>query len=150
MVIWVAGTMFKDLGHSDSEITIATREHLGGVVAQAVLAAFLDMYRTKKFFVLAMEFVMAALLAGIAASLRLPKLLRVVHHHDVGRGVCVSDAGHLHRRRVHHLARQIEASGVHRHPGHVVETWAASSPRRWWCGFAGSLKARGYETKTRG
>src|SRR5262245_36143302 len=69
MVIWVAGTMFKDLGHSDAEITLAT-----GAVAIAwslkpLWAAFLDMVKTKKFFVIAMELSMAALLACAALAL---------------------------------------------------------------------------------
>ena len=69
MVIWVAGTMFKDLGHSDAEITLAT-----GTVAIAwslkpLWAAFLDMVKTKKFFVIAMELAIAALLACVALSL---------------------------------------------------------------------------------
>ena len=55
MVIGVAGTLFKDLGHSDGEITIA----LGSIGLAWSLkpfwAAFLDMFRTKRFFVLTMK-----------------------------------------------------------------------------------------------
>src|SRR5690606_20397263 len=56
MVIWVAGTMFKDLGHSDSEITLATASIGLAWSLKPFWAAFLDMFRTKKFFVLLMEF----------------------------------------------------------------------------------------------
>ena len=72
MVIWVAGTMFKDLGHSDGEITLATASIGLAWSLKPFWAAFLDMYRTKKFFVLAMEFLMAALLLGVALALPLP------------------------------------------------------------------------------
>src|SRR5690242_16979512 len=69
MVIWVAGTMFKDLGRSDTDITLATASI--GIVwsLKPFWASFLDMYRTKKFFVLAMEFFMAVVLGGIALAL---------------------------------------------------------------------------------
>jgi PAT family beta-lactamase induction signal transducer AmpG len=78
MVNWVAGTMFKDLGHSDSEITLAT-----GLIGllwafKPLWAAFLDMYRTKKFWVLASEFFMTALLAAVALALHLPSYFGIV------------------------------------------------------------------------
>ena len=78
MVIWVAGTMFKDLGHSDGEITLATASIGLAWSLKPFWAAFLDMYRTKKFFVLAMEFLMAALLIGVALALPLPNYFQVV------------------------------------------------------------------------
>ena len=47
IVIWVAGTMFKDLGNSDGQITVATASI--GIMwsLKPLWAAFLDMYRTK-------------------------------------------------------------------------------------------------------
>ncbi len=78
MVIWVAGTMFKDLGHSDSEITIATASVGIAWSLKPLWAAFLDMFRTKKFFVLTMECVMAAVLLGIAFALPLPNYFQVI------------------------------------------------------------------------
>src|SRR4030095_4079709 len=69
IVIWVAGTMFKDLGRSDAEITIATATIGIAWSLKPLWAAFLDMARTKKFFVLVSEIVIAALLAGIALAL---------------------------------------------------------------------------------
>ena len=73
LVIWVAGTMYKDLGHSDSQITLATASIGIAWSLKPIWAAFLDMYRTKKFFVLWMEIVIAALLCAIAVALPLPK-----------------------------------------------------------------------------
>src|SRR5216110_4086152 len=72
MVIWVAGTMFKDLGHSDGEITLATASI--GIVwsLKPLWAAFLDMYRTKRFFVLAMQFAISSLFLLLALALELP------------------------------------------------------------------------------
>lgn len=78
MVIWVAGTMFKDLGHSDSEITLSTASI--GIMwsLKPLYAGFLDMFRTKKFWVIAMEFVMAGVLGLWASSLALPNYFMVV------------------------------------------------------------------------
>src|SRR6185436_14869928 len=78
MVIWVAGTMFKDLGHSDGEITLATASIGIAWSLKPLWAAFLDMYRTKKFFVLATEFAMSALFAAMALALPLPGSFRIV------------------------------------------------------------------------
>jgi PAT family beta-lactamase induction signal transducer AmpG len=72
MVIWVTGTLFKDLGHSDTEITLATGSV--GIVwsLKPLWAGFLDMFRTKKFFVLSMEFVIAGLFVLMGLALNLP------------------------------------------------------------------------------
>ena len=77
MVIWVAGTMFKDLGHSDGQITLATASIGIAWSLKPLWAAFLDMYRTKKFFVLLMEVLMAVLLCGIALCLPLPNYFQI-------------------------------------------------------------------------
>jgi PAT family beta-lactamase induction signal transducer AmpG len=78
VVIWVAGTMFKDLGYSDTEITLNTAGI--GIVwsLKPFWAAFLDMHRTKKFWVLATEFFMSALLAAIALALHLHSYFRII------------------------------------------------------------------------
>ncbi len=78
MVIWVAGTMFKDLGYSDSEITLNTAGIGIAWSLKPFWAAFLDMYRTKKFWVLSMEFFMASLLAAVALALHLPNFFPIV------------------------------------------------------------------------
>lgn len=78
MVIWVAGTMFKDLGHSDSEITLYTASI--GIMwsLKPLYAGFLDMFKTKKFWVVAMEFLMAATIGVWALSLALPNYFLVI------------------------------------------------------------------------
>ena len=70
MVIWVAGTMFKDLGRSDGEITLGTASI--GIVwsLKPLWAPLLDRRRTKKFWVLAMEMALAVLLGVTAVALR--------------------------------------------------------------------------------
>jgi PAT family beta-lactamase induction signal transducer AmpG len=78
IVIWVAGTMFKDLGHTDAEITMSTASIGLAWSLKPFWAAFLDMFKTKKFFVVATEYLMAALLLGIAVSLRLPSYFTAV------------------------------------------------------------------------
>ncbi|MFG6457504.1 MFS transporter [Roseateles sp. BYS96W] len=77
LIIWVAGTMLKDLGHSDGEITLATASIGIAWSLKPLWAAFLDMFKTKKFFVLWMEVVMAALLCAIAVSLPLPNYFQI-------------------------------------------------------------------------
>ena len=78
MVIWVAGTMFKDLGHSDTEITLYTAST--GIMwsLKPFYAGFLDMFRTKKFWVVAMEILMAGVLGIWATSLALPNYFMVI------------------------------------------------------------------------
>jgi PAT family beta-lactamase induction signal transducer AmpG len=72
IVTWAAGTMLKDLGHSDGEITVATAFVGLAWSLKPLWAAFLDMYRTKKFFVVSMEATMTVLLAAMALALRMP------------------------------------------------------------------------------
>lgn len=69
MVIWVAGTLFKDLGHSDTEIALATGSVALAWSLKPLWASFLDMYRTKRFWVLGMQFLLAAVLGLMAAAL---------------------------------------------------------------------------------
>jgi PAT family beta-lactamase induction signal transducer AmpG len=76
-VIWVAGTMFKDLGRSDTEITLATASIGIAWSLKPLWAAFLDMFATKKFFVIAMECLMAVLLILLALALRLDNYFEV-------------------------------------------------------------------------
>jgi PAT family beta-lactamase induction signal transducer AmpG len=71
MVMGVAGTMLKDLGHSDGEITLATASIGMAWSLKPFWAAFLDMWKTKKFFVLTTEWAMAAILVVWALLLQL-------------------------------------------------------------------------------
>lgn len=78
MVIWVAGTLFKDLGHSDGDITVSLASIGLAWSLKPFWAAFLDMFRTKRFFVLTMELLMAVLLGLVALALPLPNYFQVV------------------------------------------------------------------------
>jgi PAT family beta-lactamase induction signal transducer AmpG len=78
MVIWVAGTMFKDLGHSDSQITVGTASIGIAWSLKPLWAAFLDMARTKRFWVLLTESAMCVLLAFVAMALRMQSYFTVV------------------------------------------------------------------------
>jgi PAT family beta-lactamase induction signal transducer AmpG len=78
LVIWVAGTMFKDLGHSDGEITLATASVGVAWSLKPFWASFLDTFKTKRFWVLTMEFAMAAVLALVALALPLPNYFQVI------------------------------------------------------------------------
>ncbi|MBN2531079.1 MAG: hypothetical protein JXR76_32135 [Deltaproteobacteria bacterium] len=72
MVIWVSASLFKDLGHSDGEITIAVASI--GIVwsLKPFWADFLAMFKTKKFFVLSMEFFIGVLFLLMGLALFLP------------------------------------------------------------------------------
>lgn len=61
--------MYKSLGFADSQITVAVGSIGIAWSLKPLWAAFLDMYRTKKFFVLSMEVLIAVLLLGVAMSL---------------------------------------------------------------------------------
>src|SRR5262247_1922641 len=96
LVMWVAGTLLKDLGHSDGEITIATASIGLAWSLKPLWAAFLDMFKTKKFFVLGMEYLMAALLLVFALLLSLPNyfelsigLLWVLAFSSATQDICV-------------------------------------------------------------
>ncbi|HEX7671646.1 MAG TPA: MFS transporter [Polyangiaceae bacterium] len=78
MVIWVAGTMLKDLGHTDGQITLATASIGIAWSLKPFWASFLDMFKTKKFFVLCMEYSMAAVLCLIALATQLPNYFHLV------------------------------------------------------------------------
>jgi PAT family beta-lactamase induction signal transducer AmpG len=78
LVIWVAGTMFKDLGHTDTDIALATGSVGIAWSLKPFWASFLDMFRTKKFWVLSMELLIAVLLGFIAAALPLPGYFKII------------------------------------------------------------------------
>lgn len=78
MAVWVSGTMFKNLGHSDSEIALVTGSIGIAWSLKPFWAAFLDMFRSKKFFVLAMEVIMAGLFVAMALALKLPNYFKVI------------------------------------------------------------------------
>lgn len=64
-----AARMYKSMGYSDGQITVALGSIGVAWSLKPLWAAFLDMYRTKKFFVLSMELLLTALLVGVAMSL---------------------------------------------------------------------------------
>lgn len=64
-----AARMYKSLGYSDSQITLALGSIGVAWSLKPLWAAFLDMYGTKKLFVIAMEVLIAGLLVGVALTL---------------------------------------------------------------------------------
>jgi PAT family beta-lactamase induction signal transducer AmpG len=139
MVIWVAGTMFKDLGHSDGQITLATASIGIAWSLKPLWAAVLDMYKTKKFFVLLMEVFMAVLLCGIAVCLPLPNyfqitiaVLWVLAFASATQDICV-DGVYITTLDAKGQATYIGVQGVFWNVGRLFATAALV-----W--FAGSLK----------
>ncbi len=61
--------MYKSLGYADSQITVAIGSIGIAWSLKPLWAAFLDMYRTKRFFVISMELLIALLLLGVAMSI---------------------------------------------------------------------------------
>jgi MFS transporter, PAT family, beta-lactamase induction signal transducer AmpG len=78
LVIWVTGTMFKNLGLEDTQIALATGSVGLAWSLKPLWASFLDMYRTKKFWVLSMEVAIALLLGLMAAVLPLPNWFQII------------------------------------------------------------------------
>jgi PAT family beta-lactamase induction signal transducer AmpG len=72
MANWVIGTMLKNLGWADGPITAITGSIGIAWSLKPLWAAFLDAYRSKKYFVIATEIIMAGLLAAVGISLKLP------------------------------------------------------------------------------
>ncbi len=137
LVIWVAGTMFKDLGHSDGQITLATASVGVAWSLKPFWAAFLDMYCTKKFFVLCMELLMALVLAGMALCLPLPNyfqitiaLLWVMAFASATQDICV-DGIYITALNEKQQAAFIGVQGVFWNVGRLFGTalivWAAGS-----------------------
>ena len=72
-----AARMYKSLGYTDGQITVALGSIGVAWSLKPLWAAFLDMYRTKRFFVLTMEIAVAVLLACVAMSLPAPGFFRI-------------------------------------------------------------------------
>jgi len=147
MVIWVAGTAFKDLGHSDGEITLATASVGIAWSLKPFWAAFLDMARTKKFFVIAMEFLLAALLAGCAAAFALPSYFRVISlalwalaFASATQDICV-DGVYITSLDKKQQASWIGVQGMCWNGGRIFATAAV-------VGIAGALKNHGHDAKS--
>lgn len=77
MITYVSATMFKDLGVSDTKITLWMGLLTLMWSFKPLWAAVLDMFKTKKWFVVVMEFSIAALLAVLAFSLSLPSYFAI-------------------------------------------------------------------------
>jgi PAT family beta-lactamase induction signal transducer AmpG len=72
----MSAVMYKNLGLSNVEIALYTGSMYLPWVIKPLWSPVVEMFRTKKFFVLSMELVMATTLAGVAFSLPLPNRLR--------------------------------------------------------------------------
>ncbi|MDQ8207578.1 MFS transporter [Coraliomargarita sp. SDUM461003] len=72
MITWVAATMFKYLGHDNTDITLWVGNITLMWSLKPLWAAFLEMFKTKKWIVLVTEFSMVGLLAALALCLQLP------------------------------------------------------------------------------
>jgi PAT family beta-lactamase induction signal transducer AmpG len=74
-VSMVAAIMYKNLGLSNSEIALYTGLMYLPWTIKPLWAPIVELYRTKRFFVLTMEFAMAATFAALAVVLRMPAFL---------------------------------------------------------------------------
>ncbi len=147
MVIWVAGTMFKDLGRSDAEITVGTASIGIAWSMKPLWAPLLDMARTKRFWVVSMELVVAALLVGAALALRAPDafpavlgLLWVLAFAAASQDICV-DGIYITALDGSEQASWIGVQGMCWNGGRIFATAAVV-----W--IAGALKAAGHDATT--
>jgi len=147
LVIWVAGTMFKDLGYSDAEITLGTASIGIAWSLKPLWAPFLEMYRTKKFWVLATELVIAALVGAVALALHSPHRFRLalvglwaLAFASATQDVCV-DGVYITTLDEKKQAGWIGVQGMFWNGGRIFATAAVV-----W--VAGALKDRGHEATT--
>ncbi len=148
MVIWVSGTMFKDLGHSDSEITVPIAAI--GIMwsLKPFWAGFLDIFKTKKFFVLSTEFIIGVLFALMGLALNLDgyfgaivAIMWIVAFMSATQDIC-SDGIYISSLNKAQQAAYIGVQGMAWNLGRVI----AVSMIVW---FAGYLQnAGGMEAKT--
>jgi PAT family beta-lactamase induction signal transducer AmpG len=147
MVIWVAGTMFKDLGLADAKITLGTASVGIAWSLKPLWAPLLDMSRTKKFWVVSMQFAVAVLLGAASLALRLPgyftvvlALLWALAVAGATQDICV-DGIYITALDGRGQARWIGVQGMCWNAGRIFATAAV-------VGLAGALKARGLEAKS--
>jgi MFS transporter, PAT family, beta-lactamase induction signal transducer AmpG len=147
MVIWVTGTLFKDLGHRDTEITIVTGSV--GIVwsLKPLWAGFLDMFRTKKFFVLSMEFTIAILFALMGLSLHVSEyfstiviVLWLIAFASATQDIC-SDGIYISTLNKQQQAAYIGVQGMAWNLGRIAAVSGVVA-------VAGLLKGTGVEPKT--
>ena len=148
MVIWVAGTMFKDMGIADGPITVATASV--GIVwsLKPLWAGFLDMFKTKKFFVLSTEFVIGALFVVMGLALQLDSyftaiigLLWLVAFASATQDIC-SDGIYISSLRKDQQAAYIGVQGMAWNLGRIL----AVSVIVWLAGYL--QESAGLATKT--
>ena len=146
MVIWVAGTMFKDLGRSDAEITVGTASIGIAWSLKPLWAPLLDMAQTKKFWVLATEIAMALLLAAAAMAIRTPGafhavlgILWLLAFASATQDICV-DGTYITSLDEKEQAAWIGAQGMCWNVGRIFATAAVV-----W--IAGALKSRGLDPR---
>lgn len=72
MITWVAATMFKYLGHDNTAITLWVGNITLVWSLKPLWAAFLEMFKTKKWIVIVCEFIIVGLLVALAFCLQLP------------------------------------------------------------------------------
>ncbi|UZT96566.1 hypothetical protein ODZ84_15205 [Chryseobacterium fluminis] len=68
----VSGIMYKDMGVSDAKITFWTALIMFSWTLKPLWSPFLEIYKTKKFFVVATQFAIGILFALLALSLPMP------------------------------------------------------------------------------
>jgi PAT family beta-lactamase induction signal transducer AmpG len=78
MVNWTVASMFKNLGYSDTSIMAATGSIVVVWSLKPFWAEFLDMSLTKRAWVLSMQFLLCALLAGLALAMHLPNFFAII------------------------------------------------------------------------
>ncbi len=147
MVIWVAGTMFKDLGHSDGEITLGTASIGLAWSMKPLWAPLLDAFRTKRFWVLVTELGLATILALAALALGQPGYFRLVllalwalAFTSAAQDICV-DGVYITSLDKKEQSAWIGVQGMCWNAGRIFATAAV-------VGVAGAMKGAGYEAKS--
>ena len=127
----VANIMFKNMGMTNAEAAFWSSWFVFPYVIKPLWAPALEIYKTKRFFVLLMQTLLVGGVLAIALTLKVPG-----HRLDADPGAARPrraarrHAGHRQRRRLRDDARPQGAGALHGCPEHVLERRADPGQRR--------------------
>lgn len=77
VVIFLAGTMYKANGISNADLALYTSWTYLPWVIKPLWSPFIDMFRTKRWWIVGLQLVIGAALAGVALTMHLPSFFQV-------------------------------------------------------------------------
>ena len=123
-VALIAGILYKRLGLRNDVITFYTSLLLLPWSLKPLWSPLIEMFKTKKFFVVFLELAGGLSLVLVALCLPLPKLFRLHAGAAGGGGVLLFDPRHRRRRLVYRQPFPQRAGGVYRMAGRLLQRGA--------------------------